>query len=188
MWRWRLDVNSQIDAHYGIDDIYGRILTALRDVGIEPSAATVADLAPIDQFHTGGLPATRALADRVDITAQTKVLDAGCGIGGGARFLADTYGCSVVGIDLAEEFVAAAAPLNDLLGLADKVSCRVGDMTNTGFDDGSFDLVWSQNVLMNIEDKPAVLREMHRVLKTLRLPARLIHCEWLRHLKSAAHL
>ena len=106
----RLNTNSQINTHYVNDGIYQRILAALREAGIDPVAATVADLAPIDQFHTGGLPATRSLAERLEINPRTKVLDAGCGIGGGARFLADAYGCAVVGPDLAEEFIEAAAP------------------------------------------------------------------------------
>ena len=159
-----MSVNSQIEAHYGNDDIYSRIITALREAGIEPGAATVQDLAPIDQFHTGGLPATKALADRIEITSQTRVFEAGCGIGGAARFLAHTYGCNVVGMDLSPEFIDAAGPLSELLGLSGQVACFTGDITATGLESSSFDVVWSQNVLMNIEDKAAVLREAHRLL------------------------
>ena len=160
-----MDVNPQINAHYGHEDIYGRILVALKEAGIDPASATVQDLAPIDQFHTGGFPASKSLADRIELTPQTRVFDAGCGIGGAARFVAATYGCNVVGMDLSEEFIEAAGPLNELLGLSGQVSCQVGDVTNTGLDGDSFDVVWSQNVLMNIEDKSAALREAHRLLK-----------------------
>lgn len=160
-----MDINPQINAHYGHDDIYSRILAALREADIDPATATVEQLAPIDQFHTGGLPATKALADRVKITPQTKIFEAGCGIGGAARFLAKTYGCDIVGMDLAEDFIEAAGPLNELLGLSGQVSCSVGDITATGLDDSAFDVVWSQNVLMNIEDKAASLKESYRILK-----------------------
>jgi SAM-dependent methyltransferase len=68
-------------------------------------------------------------------------------------------------MDLSEEFIEAAGPLNELLGLSGQVSCQVGDVTNTGLAADSFDVVWSQNVLMNIEDKAAALREAHRLLK-----------------------
>jgi SAM-dependent methyltransferase len=160
-----LDISPQIKAHYGHDDIYRRILTALRQADIDPATATIEDLAPIDQFHTGGLPATKALAERSEINSASQVFDAGCGIGGPARFLAKTYGCNVVGMDLADDFIEAAGPLNVLLGLADKVSCAVGDIATTGLDGDAFDVVWSQNVLMNIEDKAAALKEAHRILK-----------------------
>jgi MPBQ/MSBQ methyltransferase len=159
-----MTTNPQIKAHYGQEGIYDRILAGLREVGIDPASATIQDLAPVDQFHTGGFPASRSLADRLEITPQTRVFEAGCGIGGAARFLAKTYGCTVVGMDLAEDFVAAAGPINDLLGLADLITCQVGDVTDTGLASGSFDLVWSQNVLMNVEGKAAALREAYRLL------------------------
>jgi SAM-dependent methyltransferase len=160
-----MDLNPQINAHYGNDDIYSRVIAALRDANIEPATATVEDMAPIDQFHTGGLPATKALAARLAIDASSRIFDAGCGIGGAARFLAHTYECNVVGMDLAEEFIDAAGPLNELLGLSGQVVCAVGDITDTGLDSDSFDIVWSQNVLMNVENKAGALKEAYRILK-----------------------
>ena len=41
-----------------------------------------------------------------------------------------------------------------------------GDATDLPFEDERFDLVWSQNVLMNIADKEAAFKEMARVLRT----------------------
>ena len=67
-------------------------------------------------------------------------------------------------MDLADDFIAATGPINELLGLADLVQCQVGDVTDTGLPDHSFDLVWSQNVLMNVEDKAAALGEAYRLL------------------------
>ena len=40
-----------------------------------------------------------------------------------------------------------------------------GDATNLPFDDGVFDVVWTEHVAMNIPDKPRLYKEMHRVLK-----------------------
>jgi hypothetical protein len=51
-----MDFNPQITAHYGHDDIYSRILAALREAGIDPAAVTIENLAPVDQFHTGAYP------------------------------------------------------------------------------------------------------------------------------------
>lgn len=97
-------------------------------------------------------------------STRTRVLDAGCGIGGSSRFLAHTYGCRVEGIDLTPEFVEAAAQLNALCGLGDKISVRTGTVTDLPYEDKSFDLVWSQNVTMNVEDKPRMFIEAWRVL------------------------
>ncbi len=37
-----------------------------------------------------------------------KILDAGSGLGGPSRYLADVYGCSVIGLDLTPSFVAVS--------------------------------------------------------------------------------
>ena len=56
---------------------------------------TAAALARLDQFHFGGLAATAALAqataDRRTIGPTMRVLDAGSGLGGPARYLAETF-------------------------------------------------------------------------------------------------
>ena len=55
--------------------------------------------------------------------------------------------------------------LSAKVGLADLVDYRQGDATNLPFDDGVFDVVWTEHVAMNIPDKPRLYEEMHRVLK-----------------------
>ena len=122
-------------------------------------------LAPLDQFHMGGFAATIALAERAAISADTLVLDAGSGLGGPARYLAETFGCMVEGIDLSPDYVAIAEFLTNRAGLADRVTFREGDLMRLPFEDGRFDLVWTQHVAMNIADRAGLYRELRRVLK-----------------------
>lgn len=122
-------------------------------------------LAPLDQFHMGGLSATAAFAERVGITSGALVLDAGSGLGGPARYLAETYGCRVEGIDLSPDYVAVARMLTSRAGLADKVAFQEGDLTRLPFEDGRFDLVWTQHVAMNVADRAGLYRELRRVQK-----------------------
>ncbi len=121
--------------------------------------------APLDQFHMGGLAATAALAERVGITAGTRVLDAGAGLGGPARHLAETFGCRVEGVDLSPDYVAVARLLTDRAGLAARVAFEEGDLARLPFEDARFDLVWTQHVAMNIADRAGLYRELRRVLK-----------------------
>ena len=93
------------------------------------------------------------------------VLDVGCGIGGPARYLASTYGCRVTGVDLTEEFVAVAKMLTERCRLDHFVDFHQANGLDLPFDDANFDMVWCQNVTMNIEDKAAFYREIARVLK-----------------------
>ena len=122
-------------------------------------------LAPLDQFHMGGLAATIAFAGRVGVAAGSVVLDAGSGLGGPARYLAEMFGCRVDGVDLSPDYVAIARLLTDRAGLADRVAFREGDLAALPFNDARFDLVWTQHVAMNIADRAGLYRELRRVLK-----------------------
>jgi cyclopropane fatty-acyl-phospholipid synthase-like methyltransferase len=137
---------------------------ALRAAGKDPFAIEPADLASLEDFHTLGRLATRQLADLVRICSDDRVLDAGTGIGGTARFLAAEYGCAVTGVDLTDEYCATARWLNDSAGLSDRVTIAQGDVTDLRFADGTFDVVLSQHVQMNIADKTALYAEAYRVL------------------------
>ena len=122
-------------------------------------------LTAFDQFHAQGLPATKELAELAGIEHGMKVLDAGSGLGGPARFLAETYDCEVMGVDLTPGFVTVAEMLTERTGLQDKVSFQVGDLTALSFADGSLDVVWTQHVVMNIHARRPLYREIRRVLK-----------------------
>ena len=82
-----------------------------------------------------------------------KLGDVGGGLGGPARTLASLFGCKVIAIDLTESYVQAAEILTDRIGLGDRVKHYVGNALELSFDDGAFDVVWTQQSGMNIRDK-----------------------------------
>lgn len=140
------------------------IENALRAAGLDPDAIEPADLASLEDFHTLGRLATAQLAQLAGVSGHDRVLDAGTGIGGTARFLAAEYGCAVTGVDLTEEYCEVARWLDDAAGLSDLVSIRQGDVTDLDLADGTFDVIFSQHVQMNIADKSALYAEAYRVL------------------------
>ena len=156
--------DARIDAQYSTGlsrrNIEQALITAGKDLGhLQP-----ADLGPLEDFHTLGRIATSQLAELAKITSEDAVLDAGSGIGGTARFLADQYRCRVTAIDLTEEYCETARWLNQLTRLDDRISVRQGDVTDLPFADASFDVVTSQHVQMNVADKTRLYREARRVL------------------------
>ncbi len=157
------DHRGSIGRHYGGKQFAERILAAAKDAGVDP--ITPAGLAPADEFHTGGIRSTRELAALAELSAGQSVLDVGCGIGGPARILAAEFGCSVTGIDLMPEFVRSACVLTEACGLSERVTFVEGNALAMPFDDGRFDVAWTQHVVMNIEDRPGFYREAARVLK-----------------------
>lgn len=156
---------TSINSQYGQSNLIERITKALGRAGKNLDHLSLDDLAPFDELHSGGKNATRALADLAGLQPGTSVLDIGSGVGGPARTLASEYGCQVVGIDLTDEFVEAAALLTDKVGLRDRVTFRKGSALDLPFGDGTFDVVWSQNTFMNIEGKEAAIGEAVRVLR-----------------------
>ena len=155
---------TQVAAHYGKHGLVDRIAASLQAAGLS-GPLTIQDLAPLDQFHTRGLAATVELGRAAGLKAGDLVLDVGCGLGGPSRYLAATYGCTVQGIDLSADFVAAATDLAERTGLAHTVSYAPGNALALPFPDGSFDVAWTQHVAMNIGDRSRLYAEIHRVLR-----------------------
>ncbi|MEX2276437.1 MAG: methyltransferase domain-containing protein [Cucumibacter sp.] len=155
----------EIQQHYSTSGIAERVLSAARGA-LGPGVAITPDaLAAIDHFHGGGLAATRDLVAMLAPKKGERLLDIGSGIGGPARWIAATFGCHVTGIDLTAEFCRAAETLNRATGLEGQVRIVEGSALSLPFDGASFDRAYSQNVVMNIEDKLAFYREALRVLR-----------------------
>jgi len=159
------EYSEEINRHYGQKGLGEMIITTFERAGFHADALTLDDLALIDQLHAGGIEATRYLAEMAGMKPGMTVLDIGSGLGGPARVLAAEFDCQVTGVDLTEEFVLAARQLTDLVGLSGSATFRIGNALDLDFEEASFDAVWIQNSVMNIENKPQVFQEAHRVLK-----------------------
>lgn len=159
------DTLQPVENHYGLNELLDSILQALAAAGKDIEQLAPADLAPVDEFHIRGREATLELAGRAGIEAGMRVLDVGCGIGGSARHLAMEHGCHVTGIDLTRDYIEVATALAERTGLAERVEFHHGSATQLPYERGSFDIVWTEHVQMNIADKAAFYGEIARVLK-----------------------
>lgn len=154
-----------INDYWGRDGLGQAILDVLAASGKDLNALTIDELAPLDQFHGGGKAATVRLARLAGLKPGMQVLDVGGGLGGPARTLAAEFGCHVTVIDLTESYVRAAEVLTARLGLDDRVTHYVGNALELPFDDGTFDVVWTQNSGMNIAAKERLYVGIQRVLR-----------------------
>lgn len=137
---------------------------ALTAAGKDLDHLKPSDLALLEDFHTMGRIATSQLVELIGITPTDEVLDAGSGIGGTARFVADTYACRVAAIDLTAEYCDINRWLNHVVELSDRISVQQANVTELPFIDATFGVVLSQHVEMNVADKRRLYQEARRVL------------------------
>lgn len=154
----------RIETQYSTGASRQAIEQALVAAGKDLNHLRPEDLALLEDFHTMGRLATAQLADLVEISPNDQVLDAGSGIGGTARYIAERSRCHVVAVDLTEEYCQTARWLNRLAGLADRICVRQADVTDLPFEDATFTLMFSQHVQMNVADKALLYEEARRVL------------------------
>jgi len=158
-------LEHRVAQHYAHGDLQRHILDAVKASGKSLERLTPLDLAPVDEFHTGGREATSAIAAQLGLKPDMWVLDIGCGIGGAARFMADKYRCRVIGIDVTEEYVRTATALTRAVGLDAYASFHHASALALPFAPGTFDAATMMHVGMNIEDKDALFAEARRALK-----------------------
>ncbi len=159
-------LEDEVSAHYHKADLLDAIVNGLTASGADPDAPSLEDLAPVDEFHTAGRAATVMALDLAPEISGMHVLDAGCGIGGTARYLAKDKDCQVTGIDLTASFIEVATALSERTGLAGTCDFHTGSVLDMPFENNSFDGAVSFHVAMNIADRNRFYAELARVLKT----------------------
>ena len=158
-------MTNSVAQHYGNDGIVSRIVSALADAGFDTNDLEPNVFAGADEFHIGGRKGSEYVAKALDIKPSQRLLDIGSGIGGPARFIANTLDVTVEGIDLTPEFVEAAVEITEMVGMTEQVSFQVGSATSIPFEDDTFDASTMLHVGMNISDKGLLFSEIARVTK-----------------------
>ncbi|RLM98711.1 phosphomethylethanolamine N-methyltransferase-like [Panicum miliaceum] len=112
---------------------------------------------------TGGVETTKEFVGMLDLKPGQKVLDVGCGIGGGDFYMAENYDVHVLGIDLSINMVSFA--IERAIGRKCSVEFEVADCTTKDYPENSFDVIYSRDTILHIQDKPALFRSFFKWLK-----------------------
>lgn len=115
--------------------------------------------------HAALLNMNRVLAARIGVQPGQRILDAGCGVGGSAIWLAQTFGVEVVGITPVASQIGRARRYAEAAAVQGQVTFELRDYTATGYSPQSFDVVWAMESVCHASDKRRFLAEARRLLK-----------------------
>ncbi|MDR3013310.1 MAG: methyltransferase domain-containing protein [Chitinispirillales bacterium] len=105
------------------------------------------------------------VVEKINITKDDYVLDAGCGIGGNAVWLAQTYGCRVVGVSIVAEQIEKATKRAAAAGVGHLCEFKVMDYMNLDFPDETFTVVMGLESICYAFPKSDFTKGIYRVLK-----------------------
>lgn len=124
-----------------------------------------------ESLHPGGIDLTAEVARTAGIAAGARVLDAGCGRGASAIYLAGKLGCRVTGITLEKPSIIEATEQAARRGVQDLTAFHQGDLAEFPLEADAFDTVLMECVLSALPQKELVLR---RLLAAARPGGRLV--------------
>lgn len=123
------------------------------------------DFGPMAGSYDRLRPAGRSWDELAELTlerlgAPSRLLDIGCGTGRFARMAAQRLGARAWGVDPSPEMLAQARSVPG----GERIGWRCASAERLPFRDGWFDAAHMHLVLHLVDDRPAALREMARVL------------------------
>jgi ubiquinone/menaquinone biosynthesis C-methylase UbiE len=119
-----------------------------------------------ETFHPGGLELTRHLGEVLYLRSGQQVLDLASGTGAGAVYLAETFGCSVIGIDPGPEQVKEGVERVRKSRLDSKqVDFQQGIAESLPFKESQFDAVLTECALSTFADQERALEETRKVIR-----------------------
>lgn len=116
-------------------------------------------------LHPGGFESTNKLIEKCKINNNSHVLDIACGKGTTSILIAKKFKCQEIGIDINSELINDAKKLAKKHRVDKLIEFQVGDATRLPFNNSEFDVIIAQAMLILIENKDQVIREVLRVLK-----------------------
>jgi arsenite methyltransferase len=118
-----------------------------------------------DSFHPGGLKLTERLGGLLRLGEHSYVLDVASGRGASALFLAEKFGCTIIGLDYGKQNVETASAAAVERGLSSRARFEQADAEEIPFADACFDAVICECAFCTFPDKTRAAREIARVLR-----------------------
>lgn len=119
------------------------------------------------QIHIGGFQSSMDLSERAGIAGAAQGVDLCCCNGAGMRFLTRFRNVAkMTGVDASITVIERGRQRSAEEGLTDRIEFVHADVTQSGLPDGCADFVWGEDAWCYVVDKPALIREAARLVKS----------------------
>lgn len=150
---------EEIGVHYDqVTEFYRILFGGNFHVGYWPEGLN-------DSIHHAQERLTELVLSRLNVSANQKVLDVGCGVGWPAIRLARSTGALVTGINVSRGQLEIAQKRAQEEGLADRVKFEYANAMTLPYADQSFDAAMAYESMFHMPDRNKVLSEIFRVLR-----------------------
>jgi geranyl diphosphate 2-C-methyltransferase len=137
------EVDGIYHHHYGIGDA---------DLSVLEGPAETRGERVVQELHRLESAQAELLLDHLGpVPPEDRLLDSGCGRGGGSLLAHQRFGCAVEGISISRSQIAFANERAAERGVDDRVGFNLRNMLDTGFETGSFDGIWNNESTMYVE-------------------------------------
>lgn len=116
-------------------------------------------------LHDALINENKYLANELNPNKEDLILDAGCGVGGTAIWLAENFGAEVKGITIVNKQVKRSLENAAKRNVQDLVSFENQNYCHTKYLDEQFTKIYFMESLCHSDDKKGALREAYRLLK-----------------------
>jgi SAM-dependent methyltransferase len=161
-WSWRVTVKAAMSAKVDLyNNAYGNYeRNVYRDVRVATYGEDLGQTSWVTQDEANQIPKL------LELTADSRMLEIGCGSGRYALRVAGQAGCKVLGLDVNANGIANANELARAKKLHSLVLFEQCDVSQQlSFEDKTFDAVFANDVLCHLPGRPGVLGEIFRILK-----------------------
>ena len=150
-----IDYFASIESRLG----YFLLLKGVKHFGYYPEGQEKISMAEAQRLMV------EKLYKKLNLKPNSLLLDAGCGEGEVATYLANKYKFQIKGVDLLKFSIEKANKKKLNLGLEKKVEFQVMDYMNSDFSKETFDGIYTMETLVHVPDYKRALQEFYRTLK-----------------------
>ena len=120
-----------------------------------------------EQIHIGGLSSSMDLAQKAEIAPGSRGVDLCCCTGAGMRFLVRFCGVGqMTGVDATEKIIERGRQRCAAEGHDGQITFTLADVCDCGLPGESVDFVWGEDAWCYVVDKPKLISEAVRLIKS----------------------